>query len=729
MHVEPGPGAPQPLGATPQAGGTNFALFSRHAEALSLVLFGADGREPEATIPMSRTGDTHHAFVPAAGAGAMYGYRAHGPWDPGRGHRFNPAKLLLDPYARAVSARPHDRDGLLCGHDWRRDDLVRDERDSSPVAPRSVVVDPAFDWRGDSPPRVPYEDLVIYETHVKGFTAHPSSGVTQPGTYLGFIEKIPHLTGLGINAVELLPVQQAYSRAQLEAHGLGDYWGYNTIAFFAPEASYRSGPPGSEVAELKTLVRELHRAGIEVILDVAYNHTGEGDHLGPTICWRGLDNLSYYRLEGRGSEPLRFYRDETGALNTLALERPQVQSLVLDALRYWVTEMHVDGFRLDLAPLHALHGGRIDPEGPFLAAIAGDPLLRGVKLVAEPWGPGLYHLGSFPRGWSEWNDRFRDTVRSFLRGERGQVRDIGWRLTGSADLFESGGRGPGHSINYVTCHDGFTLADLWSYNHKHNHANREGNRDGSEHNRSWNCGAEGESRDPAILALRRRMARNAVCCLLFSLGAPMILGGDEVLRTQGGNNNAYCQDNETSWLDWSLAETHADFLRFVREAIAFRRRHPALRRRLFLTGASASGDSVPDIAWLDAHLRPPDWHNAHVRSIAFQLDARSHARPNGGAPGQGEGQILYFALNAGEESHIMHLPAHDGLLWHRAVDTSLAPGEEIAAAGDEAPLEPADRYILEGRSIVVLVALQQDQRPREPHPQAGEPAGLNPPPT
>ncbi len=689
------PGGPEPLGATPGVEGVNFALFSRHAEAVHLVLFDATGRETEEVIPTVRSGDVHHVFVHGVAAGRMYGYRVTGPWDPGRGHRFNDAKLLIDPYARAVSGRPHDRDGLLCGHDRRRDDRFADRRDSAPLAPRCLVVDPAFDWQGDRPPRTAYEDLVTYEVHVKGFTAHRSSGVERPGTYAGFVERIPYLAGLGVNAVELLPVMQSYSRPQLEANGLSDYWGYNTIGFFAPESSYRSGAPGSEVAELKTLVRELHRAGIEVILDVAYNHSGEGDHLGPSLCFRGIDNRVYYRLEGPAREPLRFYRDDTGALNTLAVEEPQVQRLILDSLRSWVTEMHVDGFRFDLAPLHALRDGEIDPESPFLRSIAADPVLSQVKLIAEPWGPGLYHLGRFPRPWAEWNDRFRDTIRSFLRGERGEVRELGWRLAGSADVFAPSGRSPGHSINYATCHDGFTLADLWSYNRKHNEANREGNRDGNDHNRSWNCGVEGDTGDPAVVALRRRMARNTVCCLLFSLGSPMLLGGDEMLRTQGGNNNAYCQDNEISWFDWTLAIRNGDFVRFVREAIALRRRLAALRRRSFFTGAPADGRGPADIEWLGPHREAPDWHDAHLRVVACQISAAaSEAAP-----------FLYLAFNAGEEPRAMRLPVHEGLAWCRAVDTSLAPGREIVEAGREEAVSPPDCYTVEGRSVVVLVAL------------------------
>ncbi len=720
----PASGMPEPLGATVVPGGVNFALFSRHAESAHLVLFDEAGREPAGRVRMERTGDVHHAFVPGFGAGGMYGYRVSGPWDPARGHRFNDAKLLVDPYARALSSRPRDEHGLLCGHDSRQGDLVRDERDSASHAPRSIVVDPSFDWGGDRPSRIPYEDLVIYEVHVKGFTAHPSSGVSRPGTYLGFMEKIPWLTALGVNAVELLPVQQSFSRPQLEAHGLADYWGYNTIAFFAPEASYRSGPPGSEVTELKTLIRELHRAGIEVIIDAAYNHTGEGDHLGPTLCFRGIDNLAYYRLEGRGSEPLRYCRDQTGALNTLALEEPHVRRLILDSMRYWAAEMHVDGFRLDLAPLHCLSGGSIDPQGPFLRAVAEDPALRGTKLIAEPWGPGLYYLGAFPSPWAEWNDRFRDTARCFLRGERGQVRGLGWRLTGSADLFAAGGRTPGHSINFVTCHDGFTLADLWSYNHKHNEANREGNRDGSDHNYSWNCGVEGDSRDPGVAELRRRMARNAVSCLVFSLGAPMLLGGDEMLRTQGGNNNAYCQDNATSWLDWALAETNADFVRFVREAIALRRRYPVFRRTTFFKGSVSPGRAVADITWLDAHLRTPDWHDARARSIAFQVDPEADAAPDAAAEASGAGGLLYLAFNAGEEPHAVRLPVHPGLAWYRAVDTSLPAGEEILEPGREARVEPGDRYTLAARSVVVLTG----RRPPD-SAQAAPDGGLSPRPT
>ncbi|MBI5210212.1 MAG: glycogen debranching protein GlgX, partial [Elusimicrobia bacterium] len=540
-----------PLGATLAPDGVNFALYSRRAEGVELVLFDEPGGEPSEVIRVeNRTRFVWHAFVRGLKAGQLYGYRVHGPFEPAAGLRFNRHKLLMDPYAKAVTGKFKNARNSLLAYDPASPlrDLSLDASDNSRAVPKSIVVDDAFDWEGVEPPGIPLEKLIIYETHLKGFTANPNSRVQRPGTYLGFIEKIPYLKKLGINAVELLPVHESYVEDRLLEAGLTNYWGYNTVGFFAPESSYAAGKrPGCQVAEFKALVRELHRAGIEVILDVVYNHTGEGSELGPTISLKGIDNTTYYALTGPPEQPARFYLNHTGCGNSLNAGDAAVVRLVMDSLRYWVESMRVDGFRFDLASVLGRGPGGYDKSAAFFTAVSQDPVLSAVKLIAEPWDIGTCQVGNFPVDWSEWNGRFRDTMRRFVKGDAGVLREVGWRITGSADLYGDDGRSAFNSINFTTCHDGFTLHDLLAYDHKHNEANGEGNRDGTDDNGSWNCGAEGPSDDPEVAGLRHRLAKNHVCMLLFSCGTPMLLGGDEFLRTQAGNNNAYCQDNELAW--------------------------------------------------------------------------------------------------------------------------------------------------------------------------------------
>ncbi len=691
-----------PLGATVRDGGVNFALYSRSAEGVFLLLFDQPDGEPTDVIRLEeRTRFVWHAFVEGVRAGQYYAYRVLGPWDPARGLRFNEHKLLLDPYAKALTGKPRNVDNLLLAHDLSSasKDLAMDSRDSAPVLPRCIVVDDAFDWDGDAPPAHPLESLILYEVHVKGFTAHPSSAVSRPGTYQGFAEKIPYLKKLGINAVELLPVHEHYVEDFLRDRGLANYWGYNSVAFFSPESTYGSRTsPGCEVREFKTLVRELHRAGIEVILDVVYNHTAEGSELGPTLSLRGIDNSSYYCLTGPAEAPGRHYVNHTGCGNSLDLGTPPAIRLVMDSLRYWVETMHVDGFRFDLASVLGREDGGFRTGSSFFDAVSQDPVLARVKLIAEPWDLGTYQAGNFPVDWSEWNGRFRDTVRRFFKGDAGQLRDLGWRVTGSADLYGDDGRSAYNSINFVTCHDGFTLRDLVSYDGKHNAANLEANRDGTDDNNSWNCGAEGETDDPEVLRLRRRMARNLVCGLLFSSGTPMLLGGDEFLRTQGGNNNAYCQDNELSWFDWREAARNAGFLEFVRKAIAFTRRFPALQRRKFFLGRDLDDEGLPDIDWFSCDGGRPDWNDAEQRAVCYRLagDRRD------GRPGDEE---LFFVLNADWRLRYVKLPAPgNGRRWRRILDTYLDGPDGFAEDGKEVALDPQDHYLANPRSVVVLLA-------------------------
>jgi glycogen operon protein len=683
------PGRTYPLGATPAGDGVNFAIFSQCATEVFLLLFDDPAGDPTDVIRFEeRTRNIWHAFVRGVGPGTFYGYRMRGPFDPARGLRFNENKLLIDPYAKALSGKARNHANMLLPYDPGSavKDLSLDVRDNTRIVPKAIVIDDRFDWQGDVPPGIPLEKMVIYEVHLKGFTAHPSSGVPNPGTYLGFIEKIPHLQQLGVNAVELLPVQEFYVDDFLIDRGLTNYWGYNTIGFFTPESSYAAGSrPGCQVEEFKTLVRALHRAGIEVILDVVYNHTGEGNERGPMLSFRGIDNPSYYALAGPPEEPGRFYLNITGCGNSLNLSNPATIRLVMDSLRYWVEAMHVDGFRFDLASVLGRENGMFDKSASFFDAISQDPELNRIKLIAEPWDLGTYQVGSFPIDWSEWNGRFRDTVRRFGKGDANQVRDLGWRLTGSADLYGDDGRSPYNSINFITCHDGFTLRDLVSYNGKHNEANGEDNRDGADDNNSWNCGIEGETDAPEILRLRRQLAKNYICMLLFSSGTPMLLGGDEFLRTQGGNNNGYCQDNVTSWFDWRDAERNADFLAFTRKAIAFMRRFPLLQRRKFYGGGG------PEIAWFGRDLDAPAWDDPELRTLAYMLGGR-------------RGPRLFFILNADYRSQGVALPpSADHAPWRRVIDTCLPAGEDFAEEGSETTLDNQIRYLASPRSMVVLI--------------------------
>ncbi|MEU4267114.1 glycogen debranching protein GlgX [Streptomyces sp. NPDC026092] len=630
------PGAPTPLGARCRSGpdgvtGTNFALWAGGAEAVELCLFDADGTERR--LPLTElTHEIWHGFVPGVGAGQRYGFRVHGRWDPWTGARWNPAKLLLDPYARAV-----DGDFTLppevYGHvrDWPQQhvaDTVRDDRDSAPYVPKGVVVLDDDDWADDRRPKTPWPDSVIYELHVKGFTKlHPGIPEELRGTYAGLAHPaaVEHLVRLGVTAVELLPVHQFAHEDHLLRRGLRNYWGYNSIGYFAPHAGYSSsGTTGQQVGEFKRMVRALHAAGIEVILDVVYNHTAEAGELGPTLSLKGIDNRGYYRLQSDA----RRYADYTGCGNTLHVVQPQVLRLITDSLRYWVTEMGVDGFRFDLAAALARSMHDVDMLSPFLAVIAQDPVLRRVKLIAEPWdvGNGGYQVGAFPPLWTEWNDRYRDAVRDFWRGALPDVRDLGYRLSGSSDLYAWGGRRPYASVNFVTAHDGFTLRDLVTYERKHNEANGEGNRDGTNDNRAWNCGAEGETDDPAVQELRLRQLRNLLTTLLLSTGVPMLVAGDEMGRTQGGNNNAYCQDNETSWLDWALPEDpgRRELLALTRRLLALRHRHPVLRRRAFFSGRPQGADGLRDLAWFTAdgtEMTEADWY-APAATLGLYLSGR-----------------------------------------------------------------------------------------------------------
>jgi glycogen operon protein len=573
-----------PLGATACEGGVNFAIYSKHAKEVYLILFDKPYGPPTDVIRMRDvTKHIWHTFVFGVRPGQSYGYRVRGDYDPANGLRFNENKLLIDPYAKALSWKARNKNNLLLSYKAlsKPKDLSFDPRDNFDIVPKSIVIDDTFDWQGDKPPDIPLDRSIIYEVHLKGFTAHyRSSKVYNPGTYLGFIEKIPHLKKLGITAVEFLPLQEFYNEDFLLEKGLKNYWGYNTIGFFAPESSYStSSILGSQVTEFKTMVRELHRAGIEVIMDVVYNHTAEGNEMGPTLSFRGIDNPTYYSLKGPEDEPKRFYVNHSGCGNCINASDPYVIRFILDSLRYWVEVMHVDGFRFDLASVLGREDGQFDSSSAFFDVVSQDPALNKVKLIAEPWDMETYQAGNFPVDWSELNGMFRDTLRRFGKGDGAQVDDLKLRLCGSPDLYGNNGRTVSNSINFVTNHDGFTLNDLVSYNHKHNGLNLEDDKDGMDDNFSWNCGVEGETDDDEVLGLRRRLAKNYICCLFLSAGTPLMLGGDEFLRTQRGNNNTYCQDNELSWFDWSDAKRNADFMRFCVKVIAFVKKNALLRIR------------------------------------------------------------------------------------------------------------------------------------------------------
>jgi isoamylase len=711
--------------STSSSSGVNFALFSRHATEVWLCLFDKpeDGEPTDVIRLENRTRFTFHAFVEGIKPGQLYGYRVRGPFDPNNGHRFNDNKLLIDPYARALSSKAiNDKDNRLLAYkvgDQAKDQSF-DDRDDAAFVPKAIVIDDnAFDWQGDQQPNIPFEQLIVYEVHLKGFTAHPSSKVSSPGSYLGFIEKIPHLKELGINAIELLPLHERHVGDFLTDKGLTNYWGYDTLGFFAPESAYRSANAnkerGAEVNEFKTLVRELHKANIEVILDVVYNHTAEGSELGPTLSFRGIDNATYYALTGAPHESRRYYENWSGCGNSLNLADPFVIRFVMDSLRYWVEVMHVDGFRFDLASILGRQDGRFQRASSFFDAVSQDPVLSRVKLIAEPWDLGTYEVGNFPVDWSEWNGKFRDNVRKFEKGDSGQVKELGYRLTGSSDLYGDDGRSAYNTVNFVTCHDGFTLYDLVSYDHKHNDANLEDNRDGSNDNASWNSGVEGETDNLEIVKLRERRAKSLICQLLFSAGTPMLLGGDEMLRSQRGNNNAYCQDNDISWFDWSLLDDNRnrDFFNFVKKTIAFTRRYPVLMRRTFFSGKDDSHDQRPDIKWYGFDLNEPNWSDAELRTVSYQLDG---AEAEVGSPlslsstsravvsaARGAGYLVFVSLNASWDAQRIRVPdCGPERKWRRVIDTSQPAGKDFNE--QEPLLEPADHFVIAPRSTVVLLA-------------------------
>ncbi|WP_432003308.1 glycogen debranching protein GlgX [Streptomyces sioyaensis] len=727
------PGSPTPLGARHRTGpdgiaGTNFALWAGGAEAVELCLF--DDAERETRHPLTElTHEIWHGFLPGVGPGQRYGYRVHGRWDPWTGARWNPAKLLLDPYARAVdgdfgtrtepagpgSALP----AQLYGHvrDWPQQqlaDTVRDDRDSAPYVPKGVVVGEdtadeggADEWQDDRRPKTPWPDSVLYELHVRGFTMrHPGIPERLRGTYAGLAHPaaLEHLVRLGVTAVELLPVHQFAHEDHLVRRGLRNYWGYNSVGYFAPHAGYAAtGTRGQQVGEFKRMVRALHDAGIEVILDVVYNHTAEAGELGPTLSLRGIDNRGYYRLAG---DPRR-YADYTGCGNTLHVVQPHVLRLITDSLRYWVTEMGVDGFRFDLAAALARSMHDVDMLSPFLAVIAQDPVLRRVKLIAEPWdvGSGGYQVGAFPPLWTEWNDRYRDTVRDFWRGAQHDVRDLGYRLSGSSDLYAWGGRRPYASVNFITAHDGFTLRDLVTYEHKRNAGNGEGNRDGTHDNRSWNCGTEGETDDPDVTALRHRQLRNLLTTLLLSTGVPMLVAGDEMGRTQHGNNNAYCQDNPTSWLDWSLLDDPQwrPLAALAARLIALRRAHPVLRRRAFFSGRPHHQGGLRDLAWFTAdgaEMTEQDWYTPGA-TLGMYLSGNDISQRDDRGIRIVDDSFL-AVLHAAPQPRQVTLP---GPPWARAYELLVDTAREDQPGPAEPPYEAGGTLTLGGRSVVLFRAV------------------------
>jgi isoamylase len=698
--IEVWPGRPYPLGATYDGTGTNFSLFSEAADAVELCLFDTDGTERR--VPVTEVdGFCWHAYLPRIGIGQRYGFRVHGPWDPANGQRCNPNKLLLDPYAKAIDGGV-DWDPACYPYDFADPD-TRNDDDSSPHVPKGVVVSPYFDWTADRPPDIPLHESVIYELHVKGFTAtHPDIPELLRGTYAGLAHPVAvdYLHSLGVTAVELQPVHQFVHDAHLVEQGLRNYWGYNSIGFFAPHNEYSSaGSDGSQVPEFKAMVRTLHQAGIEVILDVVYNHTAEGSHMGPVLSFKGIDNSAYYRLV---PDDRAHYYDTTGTGNSLNMAHPHALQLIMDSLRYWVTEMHVDGFRFDLAATLARQFHDVDRLSAFFDLVQQDPVISQVKLIAEPWdvGEGGYQVGNFPPQWSEWNGRYRDTVRDVWRGEPAIVGELASRLTGSSDLYQSDSRRPSASVNFVTAHDGFTLRDLVSYNEKHNEANGEGNNDGESYNRSWNCGVEGPTDDPGVLALRARQLRNLLTTLFLSQGVPMLLSGDEAGRTQGGNNNAYCQDNEISWFDWSSIDH--DLLAFTTALIALRRDHPVFRRRRWFQGRPLRGTA--DLVWLKpqgTEMTEADWSEGHQTCVGMFLNGDAIATP--GPRGEHIVDDSFLVLiNALPEPRKWSVSGQWGQRWHLVLDTTDGPPEE---RGDEVVGEVE----LTERSILVLRRLDADE--------------------
>jgi isoamylase len=698
------PGRPFPLGATWDGKGTNFSLFSEHAERVELCLFDDEDNEERVELT-ERTAFNWHGYLPAIGPGQRYGYRVHGPYDPRGGHRFNPAKLLIDPYAKSIEGKIRWKWANVlpyvpepeAGDDA---DLEPDDEDSASAIPKSVVVDDRFDWQGDRHPNTPFDRTVIYEAHVKGFTMrHPGVREDLRGTYAGLASEaaIEHFQSLGVTAVELLPIHHIADESFLADRGLTNYWGYSTIGYLAPHSGYAAtGIRGQEVREFKGMVKALHRAGIEVILDVVYNHTAEGNHLGPMLSFKGVDNTSYYRL--MPDDP-HYYMDFTGTGNSLNPRHPSVLRLIMDSLRYWVAECHVDGFRFDLASALAREFYDVDRLASFFDVIHQDPILSQVKLIAEPWdvGPGGYQVGNFPVLWSEWNGIYRDTMRDFWRGAAG-VNTFASRFTGSRDLYESDGRYPFASINFITAHDGFTLNDLVSYNQKHNEANLEGNRDGTDDNRSWNMGAEGPTDEPAINAARERQKRNFLATLMLSQGTPMLLGGDEMGRTQRGSNNAWCQDNEISWFDWEIDEAGERLLDFTRRLIALRNQHPVFRRRQFLHGTEEEGSGLPDAWWFrpdGRRMTKRDWQDSHV--VGMFLNGEEIAAPDEhGRPVVDDSFLLLFN-GTQEDVEFRVPPTRFGRRW-----TAVLRTDDPEAEADAVQVSAGEHLTLPGLSLMLL---------------------------
>jgi glycogen operon protein len=698
--MEVWPGEPYPLGATYDGAGTNFSVFSEVANQVELCLFDANGAESRVCLP-EMTAFCWHGYLPGIGPGQRYGFRVHGPFDPGSGMRCNPAKLLLDPYAKAVEGEVR----------WNRavypyplggDDLARDDTDSAPFVPRAVVTNPHFDWGRDAPLRRPLHDTVIYEVHVKGFTAtHPAVPPELRGTYSGLAHPaaLAYLQELGVTAVELLPVHQFVHDDRLVDRGLRNYWGYNSIGFLAPHNGYRAwGQPAEVVQEFKAMVKELHAAGIEVILDVVYNHTAEGDHLGPILSLKGIDNAAYYHLV---DQDRRHYVDPTGTGNTLNMRHPHVLQLIFDSLRYWAVDMHVDGFRFDLAASLARQFHEVDRLSAFFDLIQCDPVVSQLKLIAEPWdlGTGGYQVGNFPPLWSEWNGPYRDTVRDYWRGQDRTLGEFADRFTGSPDLYEAASRRPYASINFVTCHDGFTLADLVTFGTKHNEANGVGNEGGSDDNRSWNCGAEGSTADEGVLALRRRQQHNFLATLLLSQGVPMLCGGDEIGRTQRGNNNAYCQDNDLSWFDW--AEIDEELLAFTKNLVRIRHEHPVFHRRRFFHGRPIRGNELTDIAWFrpdGTEMSDADWRVGYAKALGVFLNGETI--PDPGPRGERIRDVSFCLLCNADLARVEFtlLGERWGGPWIEELRTASSNG-----AWRETPLLPAgSRVTLEGHELMLL---------------------------
>ena len=702
--VEVWPGSSYPLGATYDGSGTNFSLFSEAAEQVELCLFDDNGKETR--IPLTEyDGFVWHGYLPAVGPGQQYGYRVHGPYAFERGLRCNPNKLLTDPYAKALDGNLTWHESLFSYH--FADPGRKNTTDSAPYVPKCVVVSPFFDWGNESRPRTPYHRTVIYEAHVRGLTMrHPAIPEHQRGTYSGLAHPavIDYLISLGVTAVELMPVHHFVPEHALVARGLTNYWGYNTLSFLAPHSGYAArGSRGQQVQEFKAMVKSLHEAGIEVLLDVVYNHTAEGDHMGPTLSLRGIDNLSYYRVS---DEDQRYYLDYTGCGNSLNVRHPHSLQLIMDSLRYWVLEMHVDGFRFDLASALAREFHDVDRLSTFFDIVQQDPVISQVKLIAEPWdvGPGGYQVGNFPPLWTEWNGKYRDTVRDYWRGNAA-VGELASRLSGSSDLYQDDGRRPVASINFITCHDGFTLADMVSYNHKHNEANEEGNRDGTDDNRSWNHGVEGPTRDPKTLALRHRQIRNFLTTLYLSQGVVMLSHGDEVGRTQGGNNNAYCQDNEITWIDWEGVDLDGeepdDLLGYVRFLARLRREHPVFRRRRFFQGSPVEGsstaeDGLPDIAWLrpdGKHMSGGDWgHAGQALGVFLNGDAITEPDPRGRRIRDNSFLMLF---NGGASAVDFTLPDEDyGKAWETVLDTAETNIQSRPPVSPPEPVRVIDRALV-----------------------------------